>query len=54
MEAFHDRLGLAEIPAEPFAGLERVGADGAATAVVKLQTFDHELVPTEFDALTLQ
>ena len=38
----------------PLAGVESVGAPGAATTVVKFQTLDHTLVPFAFVAFARQ
>jgi hypothetical protein len=54
VEAFHDTVGLVETPVAPFEGDDSVGADGAATMVVKLRAVEYALVPPAFVALTRQ
>ena len=48
------RVGVMETPVAPFDGDDSVGADGAATMVVKLQAVEYALVPLAFVALTCQ
>jgi hypothetical protein len=50
---FHESVGVVDTPVAPFAGEASVGADGAATTVVKLLE-DHPLGPPSLTALTRQ
>jgi hypothetical protein len=54
VEAFQLSVGVMETPVAPFDGDDSVGADGAATMVVKLQAVEYALVPPAFVALTRQ
>ena len=47
-------VGVTLWPLAPVAGLDGVGAPGADMIVVKLQIFDHALVPFAFVASTRQ
>ena len=54
VEAFQLSVGLMAIPVALFEGDASVGADGAATMVVKLRAVEYALDPPAFVALTRQ
>ena len=54
MEAFQLSVGLMAMPVALFEGDASVGADGAATMVVKLRAVEYALDPPAFVALTRQ